>query len=124
MKRYHKKIYIPENSDQKIKDYTDMLNSLSWRYTRHTLDNLKYRSLDLADVLNFVKGIRLEAGQMFEFYTDYKGNIFKACYRLPYMKDIDIILVISYNKNIVTIYFNSTADKHETLQRELYTIGG
>jgi hypothetical protein len=47
----------------------------------------------------------------------------KICYRIPYIKGLDIILVISEEKNIITIYLNSQTDKHETLKKELYING-
>ena len=123
MKRYHKKVYLPSDSRKKLQGFTDKLNSMNWRYTRHTLDNLKYRAINLQEILNFVKGLKLEAKNIFEFYASDTGNIIKACYRVEFSQGVDIILVVGYNKEIITIYSNIKEDEHITLKKEIYTKG-
>lgn len=120
MTRYHKQVYIPDNYISKLKDYTDSLNSLKWSYTPHCLDNLKHRVINRQGVLNYIKNKRLDWQNVFEFYTNDKGDITKAVYRFSYIEGLDLILVISPIKKIITIYINSSDDKHYTLKRELY----
>jgi hypothetical protein len=119
MLRYHKKVYMPDTDKIKLKGYTDTLNGLNWHYTRHSIDNLKYRALDMPDVLNWIKGYVLKENEIFEYYAE-NGNIFKVCYRIKYKNGIDLILVINSNKTIITIYVNNSDDKHYTLKKELY----
>ena len=122
MLRYHKEVYTKPGDNQRLEAFTGRLNGLSWRYTRHSLENIKYRAIDTESLLRYIKDLRLEAGQIFEYYTDFTGNLIKACYRIAYNK-MDIILVVSYDKSIVTLYMNSCGDNHITLKKELYTRG-
>lgn len=119
MLRYHKKVYFPICDIKKLKDFTLSLNSLSWQYSKHTLDNIKDRFIDIKGILLFIKDITLNDNDIFEYYMEDK-KIVKVCYRINYNNDIDIILVLSEEKNIITIYINSTDDKHETLKKEIY----
>jgi len=119
MLRYHKKVYFPESDKNKLENITKNLNILNWQYSRHTLDNLKFRSIDIEDILLFIKNITLEYHQIFEYYK-YREGIEKICYRISYNDYDDIILVLNENKLIITIYLNSKNDKHETLKENLY----
>jgi hypothetical protein len=118
MKRYHKKIYFPKQGEKDLEKLTARLNGLTWRYTRHSIDGLKCRAVDLEAVLNFIKNTKLESKDIFEYYE--LGEIVKACYRLPYTENTDIILVISNQKEIITIYTNTAGDNHITLNSALY----
>ena len=119
MLRYHKKVYFPICNIPKLKDFTISLNNLSWEYTKHTLDNIKDRFLDIKGILLYIKDITLSTENIFEYYMEAQ-KIVKVCYRIKYNNGMDIILVLSEYKNIVTIYINSTEDKHITLKTELY----
>jgi len=72
--------------------------------------------------LLYIKGLKLEPGQIFEYYlNDLTKEPEKVCYRIQYIKaGVDIILVMLESKEIITIYINSSNDKHETLKKELY----
>lgn len=120
--RYHKKIYFPQDHQEQLICFTYKLNALNWQYTKHCLDNLKLRALDLQQLLYWIKNdLQLDCNDIFEYYTDNKDNIIKVCYRISYNKDIDVILVIGEYKQIITIYYNSTDDIHITLKKELYS---
>lgn len=124
MLRYHKKVYINPIDLERLKAFTDRLNGLEWSYTSHCIDNIKSRAIDLEGLLRYIKGLVLEDSNIFEFYADDKNrDIIKACYRINWQKDIDIILVIGKDKQIITIYINSASDEHLTLKRELYIKG-
>lgn len=118
MLRYHKKVYFPDQSEQSLKAFTDRLNGLAWGYSRHCLDNLKYRAVNMQDILLYIKDIKLDWKDIFEYYLN--NDIDRAVYRVKYNQGIDICLVISKDKNIVTIYLNTTDDKHYTLNKEVY----
>jgi hypothetical protein len=122
MLRYHKKVYIDQTDLERLKTFTEGLNSLSWAYTDHCLDNIKSRAIDLEGLLGFIKGIILDYNTIFEFYAEEQTReIIKVCYRINWQKDLDIILVIGKNKQIITIYLNSSDDLHYTLRKEAYT---
>jgi len=125
MQRYHKKVYIGPLDIERLKTFTDRLNSLSWRYTIHSIDNVRSRSIDLEGLLLFIKGIILDYKDIFEFYKEEKSqDIIKVCYRIEWLDDLDIILVLGKDKQIITIYLNSRTDEHFTLKEELYIKGG
>jgi hypothetical protein len=82
---------------------------------------LKYRAIDLESLLLFVKDVKLNDNQLFEYYADEKSReIIKACYRISWLNDIDIILCLEKDKKIISIWLNSKEDKHETLRDFLY----
>ena len=118
MNRYHIKLGF--NHISQLRDLTEQLNLKNWLYSEHCLDNLKYRAIDLRAVLLFIKGIELKTEQIFEYYADDK-NIIKLCYRINYNQLQDIILVLTPDKKIITLYINSTYDLHDTLKKELYS---
>jgi hypothetical protein len=120
MNRYHKDVYIPEADKAKIAGLTDVLNTLKWTYTGHCTYNLKLRYIGLTEILLFIKGVKLRHEDVFEYYKDEAGSIKKACYRVKYTAGIDIILILSDVKNIITIYTNTADDLHVTLDKNLY----
>ena len=120
MQRYHKKVYFPENSKVKLKNFTDRLNTIDWQYTKHSIDNLKWRCYDIKDILLFIKALKLNYSDVFEYYVNNTGDIIKAVYRTNYKGIFDLCLVVDDIKNIVTIYVNSLEDKHNTLDKNLY----
>ena len=120
MNRYHIKIYIPDNDKIRLKVLIRLLNFMAWQYTVHCTDNLTYRSININDVLLFVKSLKLQAENIFEYYTDEKNRIIKLCFRVSYSENIDLILVISDKKEIITVYFNDKNDDHITLNKNLY----
>lgn len=122
MLRYHKKVYIDPKDLERLKTFTNRLNTLDWQYTNHSIDNIRYRAIDLEGLLRFIKDLVLDYTMIFEFYVDEQTReITKVCYRINWQKNIDIILVVSQEKNIVTIYINSKDDLHYTLKENLYT---
>ena len=116
MKRYHKKVYFPIEDSLQV--FTDSLNNKQWLYSKHCIDNIKYRVSNMQGLLLFIKDLKLDYNNIFEYYQSQ--DIEKACFRIAYKKDIDIILVVSKDKNIITIYVNSKDDLHFTLRKEMY----
>jgi hypothetical protein len=124
MLRYHKQVFFDPKDSDRLKAFTKRLNELSWRYSSHSIDSIKDRAIDLEGLLLFIKDVELKAEQLFEYYADDKSReIIKACYRISWLKDIDIILCLEKDKKIISIWLNSVEDKHETLNRELYING-
>jgi len=124
MLRYHKKVYINSKDLDRLKAFTERLNALNWAYTGHCLDHIKSRAIDIEGLLLFIKDIKLCSEQIFEFYLDEQTrDIVKVCYRISWLKDLDIIIVIGEDKQIITIYLNSKEDEHFTLRKEQYING-
>jgi len=124
MLRYHKQVYFDPKDIISLQTFTERLNALKWGYTEHCLNHIQSRAIDLEGVLRFIKGLKLTTEAIFEYYADEKSrDIIKACYRIPYMNGLDIILVMNDEKEIVTIYLNLSEDLHYTLRREQYING-
>jgi hypothetical protein len=125
MRRYHRAVYTEPGHWQRLEAFTKELNCLNWTYSGHCLDNVKSRAIDLEGILRFIKGLTLEAGQIFEYYlADKTDEPIKVCYRIDFPgAGQDIILVMGDDKEIITIYINSKDDKHYTLKKELYISG-
>jgi len=120
MKRYHKKVYIPDNDIKKLQGFTCILNNKKWLYSKHSIDNLKYRTYNIKEILLYIRDLYLDYKDIFEYYTGDKGDIQKAVYKVDYKGLFDLCLVISDNKTIVTIYINVKGDNHDTLDKGLY----
>jgi len=116
MNRYHKKVYFKHIKELSI--FNDNLNAKKWQYSIHALDNLKHRAIDNMAILKYIRDIKLKYDNIFEYYS-IDNDIQKACYRIEYIHS-DIILIVSKQKCIITIYLNSKNDNHETLKKELY----
>jgi len=120
MKRYHVKIFRPENTDQKLQNFNEALQYLEYRPTQHCLDNLKDRVDNIKALLYHLKSYCLNSQEIFEHYENDHGIIIKACYRISWESGQDLILVIGHYKQIITIYLNDSDDNHITLKPELY----
>lgn len=120
MLRYHKDVYTKPEDISKVDSLVNDFKGLGWGYSGHCLDNIKSRVIDSRALLLFIKGLELTASQVFEYYIAESRAIEKLCFRIPYISGLDIILVIGNDKNIITIYINSSEDNHETLKKELY----
>ena len=119
MNRYHVKTGFDISHIDILKKLSIELNAKKWQYSNHCLDNLKYRIIDIKALLLFIKNIKLNYESLFEYYSE-GNNIIKVCYRIPFNMDMDIILILSHDKNIITIYLNTSGDNHITLKTELY----
>ena len=116
MKRYHKNVYFKH--EKELKEFNANMNIKKWKYSSHALKNLQYRAIDNLSILKFIRNIELNQKDVFEYY-ELDNRIIKACYRIKYIHS-DIILVLSKDKKIITIYLNSKEDNHSTLKTELY----
>ena len=116
-KRYHIKIYFPDTD--KLESFNTSLNSKTWLYSKHCLESIKHRVLDLKTTLYYISKLELDENDIFEYYKE-NDTIIKVCYRIAYNRNIDLILVVNSDKKIITVYYNSSEDKHYTLKENLY----
>ena len=121
MKRFHKKIYFPENDKQSLIEFTEKVNDKYWRINAHSLelviDELTFNNLE--KLMLFIKSLTLDNKTIFEYYRSECG-IEKICYRVNYSEVNDLILVVGKGKGLITVYFNEVNDNHITLKKELY----
>jgi len=117
MNRYHKKLYFPDK--EKLISFINILNNIEWQYTAHCLNNLNIRFGDKQKILLFIKDLKLDYNNIFEYYME-NNKIIKICYRINYSIVSDLIIVIGEFKQIITIYLNDKEDNHYTLKENLY----
>ena len=121
LNRYHKKVFTTAEHWEKLKSLTNRLNVMKWSYSIHSLDNLRHRIIGIESILRFIKNTVLDYNTIFEYYLN-NNEPEKICYRLNYNSDVDLILVLSNTKNIITIYINEKNDNHLTLNKNLYRL--
>jgi hypothetical protein len=122
-KRYHKNIYFPFAHYEILSLACQNLNRLNWSYSSHALDTIKERSLfyeqEITKLLLYIKDLSFSGDNIFEYYT-CDDKLTKICFRYHYDNKNDVIIVITPDKKLITIYFNGVDDKHYTLNKDLY----
>lgn len=129
LKRYNNQVYFPDWYSESLDTFLKNLNRDSpFLFSPHAVSKLLYfsRTRRYADVNidhNLTKSINLlkkSGNKVFEFYSKDQ-EISKACFRFPIPDSkFDIIVVVSSESIIVTIYFASKDDNHSTLNTNLY----
>ena len=125
-KRYHKEVGFDKEHQQDLIDLIHKFNKVK-RYGRtiHAFHRLNER-FDYNNILNYIANkVEFHYGQVFEYcVNDVSNLISKICFKIEYRtspyKTHDLILVLTRQKDIVTLYINSSEDNHSTLKRELY----
>jgi hypothetical protein len=125
--RYHKEVGFDQDHQQDLIDLIHKFNGTK-RYgrTKHAFHRLNER-FDYISILNYLANkVEFHYGQVFEYYVKQDSNLIsKVCFRIEYptspYETQDLILVLTRQKDIVTLYINTTDDNHRTLKRELYT---
>ena len=126
MKRYHKEVGFPEVHLSRLAELNEKFNSgKRFGRTKHAFHRLNQR-FDYASILNYLANkVKFDVENVFEFYVD-NDVIQKVCYKIEYpttpYETQDLILVLTKDKAIVTLYINATGDNHKTLKRELYDV--
>lgn len=118
--RLHIKTGFRPEDIKKIEAMTAYLNKINWQYTRHCLDQIKNRNINLENLLLYIRDYKLQAQEVFEVYINSAGQVDKICYRFKYTEDQDIIIVLGSNKQIITVWTNNKTDLHFTLDLSLY----
>ena len=129
MERYHRDLGIPEVHLKRLESLNEKFNS-SKRFgrTTHAFHRLNQR-FDYVSILNHLANkIVFKVEDVFEIYVE-NDVVQKVCYKIDYRtspyESQDLILVLTKDKAIVTLYINAKGDNHKTLKKELYTqIGG
>jgi len=60
MLRYHKQVFFDPKDLDRLKAFTEALNSLKWAYTEHSLNNIKYRAINIEGLLLFIRDLTLK----------------------------------------------------------------
>lgn len=123
IKRYHREIFFPDWAEESLKTYVKgVLSKTPLTYSIHALDKainyaMNYGRIALLDAL---KSVYLESDKVFEFYA-VKEEIKKTCFRFsPETLPVDIVMVISADGVVITMYVINQGDNHTTLDKRLY----
>ena len=125
--RYHKEVGFDQDHQQQLIDLIHKFNEVK-RYgrTKHAFHRLNER-FDSRRILHYLTNkVEFHYGQVFEYYVKQESNLIsKICFKIEYRtspyETQDLILVLTRQKDIVTLYINASGDNHSTLKRELYT---
>lgn len=111
MKLYHKDIYFPSYFDKDI--FLSNINHI--RVTEHFKDRVWHKKLPIPTLS------ALRSGVVFEICV-IDGVVAKACFRIHIANTHkDIIYVVNRLGIVVTGWWQSSSDKHSTLNREKYS---
>lgn len=126
MQRYHREIFFPDWSEDALKNFTDKIsNSSSIVFSIHALEKVVDASFQYGKqlfkyLLKSVRRSSMEPDSVFEFYA-VRGEIKRACFRFSYdVFSVDLVLVISSDSTVVTVYTINKGDLHDTLNTKLY----
>ena len=128
--RFHREIFFPANYDSSMKTFVEEIMSLGpLTFSLHSIEKIVDYSFEYGK--NFfqylVKTVRrnsLDPEKVFEFYSGKDGKITKACFRYTFDEfPVDIIMVVSANGVVITMYISNKGDNHATLNKNLYKKG-
>lgn len=126
VKRYHKDIFFPEWSEESIKIFLSTLRKKkSLSITVHCLGKVveycfEYGRQMLKYLLKSVRKSYLEPSAIFEFYA-IEQEVTKICVRFSFESfPVDLVLVISADGTIITVFTTNKGDFHGSLDTSLY----
>jgi hypothetical protein len=121
LKRYHRTIFLPNTFQNDLEKVLTSFSRKQWLWGFHAVRKL----VDSTDketakkIVEKVYHLVVSPENVFEVY--YRGDdIEKFCVRVSLTKLLDLILVVTKNKTLVTIYVNMKANKHEELDETHY----
>ncbi len=119
--RFHMNYGFTENDLKLLGEFTNKLSSMKWTYSNHFMNRLHRRSsLGFISTPNFKTYLKLESNRIFEFYKKDE-KIMKACYRIPHSdRRRDLILVVTDEKMLVTMYFNRRGEVPKIVNTSVY----
>lgn len=128
--RFHRDIYFPSTFDTSIKLFMDEIVALGpLTFSLHSIEKIVDYSFEYGK--NFfqflVKAVRrdsLNPEKVFEYYSSKNGKVTKACLRYTFEEfPVDIVMVVSANGVVITMYISNKGDNHATLNKKLYKKG-
>lgn len=130
LKRFHKEIYFPPWYEKSVDDFLQQIRKTSALvFSLHAVEKAISYSFKYGQELQkyLMKAIRKQCANsenVFEFYA-VDENIRKACFRLSFDGfPVDLILVISADGTVITVYLINKDDNHSTLDKNLYEKDG
>lgn len=124
--RYHRDVYFPDWSVEAIQEFLKTLRKNGGlSVSIHSVEKIvnycfQYGRQMLKYLLKSVRKSTFDVNSIFEFYA-IDRRITKACLRFSFTEfPVDLVLVISADGNIITIFTTHKGDNHDTMNTELY----
>jgi hypothetical protein len=128
LKRYHRNIFFPEIAEESLDFYINsLMDSGPITFSYHSVDKIISSVSEYGIVLwkcfsRIISNKFLSKEKIFEFYCDKFNETKKACFRFPLESfPVDLILVISNNGVVITVYLSNRDDNHDSINRNLYS---
>jgi hypothetical protein len=119
MYKYHKQIgYNPQDIKALI-SLCENLNTRQFKITSHAINQIKDKGLPIESIGLFLKDYKINYNDIFEYKKD--DFIKQIGIRKNLNSQWDIILILSSDKSIITLWFNNANDKHYTLNVNEYS---
>lgn len=125
-KRYHVDVHFPAWSKKSIELFIEnLVKKGSLVFSVHAVEKIigysfEYGRQLLKYLLKSVKKVSIESSNVFEFYA-VEENINKACLRFSFDEfPVDLVLVISSDGTVITVFTTNKGDNHGSLNIKLY----
>jgi len=128
--RFHREIYFPEEFSSSMKQFVEeILSEGPLTFSLHAAEKIveyshEYGKIFFQYLVKTVRRNSLDPDKVFEYYSSRNGKITKACFRYSIEESpVDIIMVVSANGVVITMYVSNKDDNHATLNKKLYKKG-
>jgi hypothetical protein len=124
--RYHRELYFPPWAEDSLKVYVKSLEERGGvMFSVHALQKViaysfEYGKQLLKYLLKSIKTTSFKTTDIFEFYS-VDEVVQKACLRFSFEEfPVDLVLVISVDGTVITVFTIHKGDFHGTLDASLY----
>lgn len=124
--RYNRAVFFPEWSTDSITVFLETLRKNNGVCVSiHSVEKIvnycfQYGRQMLKYLLKSVRKASFTPANVFEFYA-VDGEIKKACLRFSFDEfPVDLVLVISADGTVITVFTTNKGDNHDSLDVELY----
>jgi len=129
LKRFHRDIYYPPWAEESLNSFIEAIRkNSSTVFSPHSVEKVvkysfRYGSELLKYLLKSIRKTSLVNSLVFEFKA--KDQIIqRACFRFTFEQfPVDLVLVISSDGTIVTVFTINKGDNHSTLDTTVYEKG-
>lgn len=126
LKRYHKDVFLPSWTEELLSNFINEVYSKGpLTFSGHAVEKIVESAFEHGKnlfkyLIKILREGRLNLGDVFEFYSR-DAAIKKACFRFTFSDyPVDLVLVISSDGVVITVYAINKEDNHSTLNQELY----
>lgn len=126
LKRYHRQLFFPKWYEDSLEEYFNGVRAVGQiTFSLHAVEKAQEYGFEHGRkfIKTMSKAIRedvLREPSVFEFYATGQ-EIRKACFRVSVPEfPVDLVLVISADGVVVTVFVTNKGDNHDTLNAGLY----